>query len=79
MNNASLKFFGSIFIAEGNEQKKKRMKSDSDISRVSPSMRNHLDALASLKGEQVCIPFVIQCRYTIYCFTTAVKSDYFAP
>ncbi|KAM7509863.1 hypothetical protein LguiB_008738 [Lonicera macranthoides] len=38
---------------EGNEQKKKRMKADSDISRVSPSMRNHLDALASLKGEQV--------------------------
>ncbi|XP_074370986.1 SAGA-associated factor 29 homolog A-like [Apium graveolens] len=38
---------------EGNEQKKKRIKGDSDISRVSPSMRNHLDALASLKGEQV--------------------------
>lgn len=38
---------------EGNEQKKKRMKADSDGPRVSPSMRNHLDALASLKGEQV--------------------------
>uniref|UniRef100_A0A5B6YKS0 SGF29 C-terminal domain-containing protein n=2 Tax=Davidia involucrata TaxID=16924 RepID=A0A5B6YKS0_DAVIN len=38
---------------EGNEQKKKRMKSDSDISRLSPSVRNQLDALASLKGEQV--------------------------
>ncbi|CAK9161753.1 unnamed protein product [Ilex paraguariensis] len=38
---------------EGNEQKKKRMKVDSDGPRLSPSMRNHLDALASLKGEQV--------------------------
>ncbi|CAL5371772.1 unnamed protein product [Camellia sinensis] len=38
---------------EGNEQKKKRMKADSDISRPTPSVRNHLDALASLKGEQV--------------------------
>ncbi|CAL5325667.1 unnamed protein product [Camellia sinensis] len=36
-----------------NEQKKKRMKADSDISRPTPSVRNHLDALASLKGEQV--------------------------
>ncbi|KAL7190318.1 hypothetical protein ACSBR2_022571 [Camellia fascicularis] len=38
---------------EGNEQKKKRMKADSDISRPTTSVRNHLDALASLKGEQV--------------------------
>lgn len=39
---------------DGNEQKKKRMKAaDSDISRLSPSVRNHLDALSSLKGEQV--------------------------
>lgn len=37
----------------GTDQKKKRMKSDSDIPRLSPSMRNQLDALASLKGEQV--------------------------
>ncbi|KAL6960317.1 SAGA-associated factor 29 B [Sarracenia purpurea var. burkii] len=29
------------------------MKADSDISRLSPSMRNHLDSPASLKGEQV--------------------------
>ncbi|KAK9272696.1 hypothetical protein L1049_003073 [Liquidambar formosana] len=35
---------------EGNDQKKKRMKADSDISRLSPSMRNHLEGL---KGEQV--------------------------
>ncbi|XP_059670080.1 SAGA-associated factor 29 homolog A [Cornus florida] len=35
---------------EGNEQKKKRMKADSDISRLSPSVRNHFDGL---KGEQV--------------------------
>ncbi|KAL2523286.1 SGF29 tudor-like domain [Forsythia ovata] len=40
-------------IAEGNEQKKKRMKADSDVSRLSPSLRNLLDSLANLKGEQV--------------------------
>ncbi|KAM0954856.1 hypothetical protein ACFX13_023740 [Malus domestica] len=38
---------------EGNEQKRKRMKTDSDISRISPSMRSQLEAWASLKGEQV--------------------------
>ncbi|KAJ4729322.1 SGF29 tudor-like domain [Melia azedarach] len=38
---------------EGNDQKRKRIKNDSDISRLSPSMRNQLDACASLKGEQV--------------------------
>ncbi|KAJ4729321.1 SGF29 tudor-like domain [Melia azedarach] len=37
----------------GNDQKRKRIKNDSDISRLSPSMRNQLDACASLKGEQV--------------------------
>ncbi|GAB4847898.1 SAGA-associated factor 29 A [Ancistrocladus abbreviatus] len=38
---------------EGNEQKKKRMKTDSDMPRVSANMRNQLDSCASLKGEQV--------------------------
>ncbi|KAL8233942.1 hypothetical protein R6Q59_020042 [Mikania micrantha] len=38
---------------EGNEQKKKRMKADADVPRLSPSLRNHLDHLANLKGEQV--------------------------
>ncbi|KAM0954857.1 hypothetical protein TB2_022963 [Malus domestica] len=38
---------------EGNEQKRKRMKTDSDISRISPSMRSQLEACASLKGEHV--------------------------
>ncbi|KAM2955945.1 hypothetical protein FF2_023130 [Malus domestica] len=38
---------------EGNEQKRKRMKTDSDISRISPSMRSQLEAWASLKGEHV--------------------------
>lgn len=38
---------------EGNEQKKKQKKNDSDISRVSSYMRNQLDSCASLKGEQV--------------------------
>lgn len=37
----------------GNEPKKKQKKNDSDISRVTPSMRNQVDNLASLKGEQV--------------------------
>ncbi|XP_021813981.1 uncharacterized protein LOC110756797 isoform X4 [Prunus avium] len=37
----------------GNEQKRKRMKSDSDISRMSPSVRSQLELFASLKGEQV--------------------------
>ncbi|CAL0332994.1 unnamed protein product [Lupinus luteus] len=38
---------------EGNEQKRKRVKTDSDISRLTSSMRNQLEACASLKGEQV--------------------------
>lgn len=39
---------------EVNEQKKKRMKSDPDMSRVPPtSIRTQLDHAASLKGEQV--------------------------
>ncbi|KAK1568464.1 hypothetical protein Q3G72_024864 [Acer saccharum] len=42
-----------ILVSEGNEQKRKRMKNDSDIPRLSPSLRNQLDNCASLKGEQV--------------------------
>lgn len=38
---------------EGNDQKRKRMKTDSDISRISPNVRSQLEACASLKGEQV--------------------------
>lgn len=38
---------------EGSEQKRKRVKADSDITRLNPSMRNQLEACASLKGEQV--------------------------
>ncbi|KAK3183669.1 hypothetical protein Dsin_030955 [Dipteronia sinensis] len=40
-------------VSEGNEQKRKRMKNDSDIPRLSPSLRNQLDSCANLKGEQV--------------------------
>ncbi|XP_038717468.1 SAGA-associated factor 29 homolog B-like isoform X1 [Tripterygium wilfordii] len=40
-------------VADGNEQKRKRMKTDSDISRLSPSMRSQLEPCANLKGEQV--------------------------
>lgn len=42
-------------VTEGNEQKRKRVKTESDISRLTPSMRNQLEACASLKDEQVCI------------------------
>ncbi|XVF14016.1 hypothetical protein REPUB_Repub09cG0020000 [Reevesia pubescens] len=38
---------------DGNEQKRKRMKSDSDISRHSPSMRSHIEAIVSRKDEHV--------------------------
>ncbi|KAK9036103.1 hypothetical protein V6N11_078120 [Hibiscus sabdariffa] len=38
---------------DGNDQKRKRMKSDSDISRLSPSMRSHIEACVNLKDEQV--------------------------
>lgn len=38
---------------EGNELKKKRMKGDSEIPRLSPSLRSSLETAAGLKGEQV--------------------------
>ncbi|CAA0820155.1 SGF29 tudor-like domain [Striga hermonthica] len=38
---------------EGSEQKKKKVKADSEVPRLSQPMRSHLEALASLKGEQV--------------------------
>ncbi|TKY63182.1 SAGA-associated factor 29 like [Spatholobus suberectus] len=38
---------------EGNEQKRKRVKTESDISRLTSTMRNQLEVCASLKGEQV--------------------------
>ncbi|KAL6587625.1 hypothetical protein OROMI_000603 [Orobanche minor] len=39
---------------EGNEQqKRKRVRADSDVFRLSPSMRSHLESIANLKGEQV--------------------------
>ncbi|GAA0144769.1 hypothetical protein LIER_05127 [Lithospermum erythrorhizon] len=44
---------------EGNEQKKKRMKADADIIKLSPSMR-HLEALANLKGEQVAARIITE-------------------
>ncbi|KAH1076546.1 hypothetical protein AAZX31_19G050600 [Glycine max] len=40
-------------IGKGNEQKRKRVKTESDISRLTPSMRGQLEACANLKGEQV--------------------------
>lgn len=45
----------STCVTEGNEQKRKRVKTESDISRLTPNMRSQLEACASLKGEQVCI------------------------
>ncbi|CAH9115379.1 unnamed protein product [Cuscuta europaea] len=38
---------------ESNEQKKKRIKADSEVTRLSPNMRNQLEFFSSLKGEQV--------------------------
>ncbi|KAL6518789.1 SAGA-associated factor 29 A [Orobanche hederae] len=38
---------------EGSEQKKKRVKADLEVPRLSPTMRSHLESLSSLKGEQV--------------------------
>ncbi|KAH1193155.1 SAGA-associated factor 29 A [Glycine max] len=43
----------STCVTEGNEQKRKRVKTESDISRLTPSMRGQLEACANLKGEQV--------------------------
>nr|VDD26297.1 unnamed protein product [Brassica oleracea] len=40
-------------VAEGNGLKRKRMKAESDVTRVPPSTRNQIEAYASLKGEQV--------------------------
>ncbi|XP_024030313.1 uncharacterized protein LOC21385419 isoform X2 [Morus notabilis] len=37
----------------GSDQKRKRVKNESDISRLSASMRSQLETFASLKGEQV--------------------------
>lgn len=48
-----LRLFISHKVAEGNDQKRKRMKFDSDVIGLSPSMRNLIEAYASLKGEQV--------------------------
>lgn len=42
------------YVAEVNEQKKKRVKVDSDVPRGGlPAIRNQLELPASLKGEQV--------------------------
>ncbi|CAM8902061.1 hypothetical protein QQ045_009997 [Rhodiola kirilowii] len=38
---------------ESNDLKKKRMKMDADITRLSPSIRSHLESCTNLKGEQV--------------------------
>ncbi|RZB59931.1 SAGA-associated factor 29-like A isoform A [Glycine soja] len=53
--SASIFFFSrkSTCVTEGNEQKRKRVKTESDISRLTPNMRSQLEACASLKGEQV--------------------------
>lgn len=63
----------SILTAEGGEQKKKRVKADSDISRMTPTSR--MDSLASLKGEQV---WNLCCFiYTIASQTLLVSSSIF--
>lgn len=56
------KFLFASFILVANktyivedEQKMEKMKQDSDIPGLSPSIGSQLDACASLKGEQVCM------------------------
>ncbi|GER29255.1 SGF29 tudor-like domain [Striga asiatica] len=38
---------------ESGEQKKKRIKGDADVLRLSPSTRSHLESPVNMKGEQV--------------------------
>ncbi|KAL8471229.1 hypothetical protein ACS0TY_028774 [Phlomoides rotata] len=38
---------------EGSEPKKKRMKADSEVPRLSPSVRHQIESSVNLKGEQV--------------------------
>ncbi|XP_066353951.1 SAGA-associated factor 29 homolog A-like isoform X2 [Miscanthus floridulus] len=53
-STAQKKKIVAFYISEVGEQKKKRIKSDTDSARFSAaSMRNQLDQAASLKGEQV--------------------------
>ncbi|MBA0881675.1 hypothetical protein Goshw_007765 [Gossypium schwendimanii] len=42
-------------IVDGRKHKRRGMKSDSDISRPSPSMQSHIDACVSLKDKQVVV------------------------
>jgi hypothetical protein len=50
----TLGIIDAFYNAEVGEQKKKRIKSDTDTPRFSAaSMRNQLDQAANLKGEQV--------------------------
>lgn len=46
--------FKTSLLTEGSEQKKKRVKADSEVPRLSPSMRLQIESSANLKGEQVC-------------------------
>ncbi|CAH8309216.1 unnamed protein product [Eruca vesicaria subsp. sativa] len=45
-------------VAEGNDQKRKRMKMESDVTSVPPSMRNQIEAYTSLRGEQVAAKLI---------------------
>jgi SAGA-associated factor 29 len=61
----------AFYISEVGEQKKKRIKSDTDSARFSAaSMRNQLDQAASLKGEQVQLQIYLITSISFYisCF-----------
>lgn len=59
--------FKNSWTTEGSEQKKKRVKADSEVPpRLSPSMRSHLESLANLKGEQVCTQLTLLIHSLIF-------------
>lgn len=45
---------------DSNDQKRKRMKNDSEVSRMSSSMRNQLEVFSNLKGQQVAARVLVQ-------------------
>lgn len=57
-------------MTEGSEQKKKRVKADSEVPRLASSVRSHLESLAGLKNEQVCAFLDILahflCRFSLW-------------
>ncbi|KAL4574147.1 hypothetical protein LXL04_020972 [Taraxacum kok-saghyz] len=55
------------------EQKKKRMKADPDVPRLSPSLRNHLEHLASLSYMECSFVAIIGAAFGYTTMTSAAK------